>query len=97
MDGLARSLLLKQSNYLSMVGGDGACMGCGEKTTIHLLLSTVNAFMSPRVEEHVKNLTRIIKELDEKAHTLLISETDLAEVSTDSDDLSVAISGEKKE
>ena len=39
---------------MSMTGGDGACMGCGEKTTIHLLLSTVNAFMAPRVEEHVK-------------------------------------------
>jgi pyruvate-ferredoxin/flavodoxin oxidoreductase len=39
---------------MSMTGGDGACMGCGEKTTIHLLLSTVNAFMGPRVEAHVK-------------------------------------------
>jgi len=95
--GVMSSLLLKQSNYLSMVGGDGACMGCGEKTTIHLLLSTVNAFMGPRVEQHIKDLTRMIKELDEKAHALMISETDLADVSADSDDLSVALSGEKKE
>ena len=95
--GVMPSLLLKQSNYLSMVGGDGACMGCGEKTTIHLLLSTVNAFMAPRVEEHVKNLSRLIDDLDEKAHTLLISETNLADVSADSDDLSVPVSGEKKE
>jgi pyruvate-ferredoxin/flavodoxin oxidoreductase len=95
--GVMSSLLLKQSNYLSMVGGDGACMGCGEKTTIHLLLATVNAFMAPRVEEHVKNLGRMIDELDEKAHVMLVSETDLADVSVDSDDLAVALSGDKKE
>ncbi len=95
--GVMPSLLLKQSNYLSMVGGDGACMGCGEKTTIHLLLSTVNAFMGPRVEQHAKNLVHLIDELDEKAHALLISETDLAEVPADSDELAVHIDGEKKE
>jgi len=95
--GVMPSLLLKQSNYLSMMGGDGACMGCGEKTTIHLLLSTVNAFMAPRVEAHVKELARLVEELDEKAHKLLISETDLADVSPDSDNLSVAVSGDKKE
>ena len=95
--GVMSSLLLKQSNYMSMKGGDGACMGCGEKTTIHLLLSTVNAFMAPRVEQHIKDLDKLIKQLDEKAHTLLISETDLADVSVDSDDVSVALSGDKKE
>jgi pyruvate-ferredoxin/flavodoxin oxidoreductase len=89
--------LLKQSNYMSMTGGDGACMGCGEKTTIHLLLSTVNAFMGPRVEAHVKELGSLIKALDEKAHDMLISETDLAEVSADSDDISVELTGDKKE
>ncbi len=94
--GVMSSLLLKQSNYMSMKGGDGACMGCGEKTTIHLLLSTVNAFMGPRVEQHVKDLGRMIKELDAKAHALLISETDLADVPSDSDDLSVHLSEDKK-
>ena len=29
--GVMPSLLLKQSNYMSMLGGDNACMGCGEK------------------------------------------------------------------
>ena len=95
--GVMSSLLLKQSNYMSMKGGDGACMGCGEKTTIHLILSTVNAFMAPRVKEQIKNLSKLIRELDEKAHTMLVSETDLADVSTDADDLSVALSGDKKE
>ncbi len=95
--GVMSSLLLKQSNYMSMTGGDGACMGCGEKTTIHLLLSTVNAFMSPRVAAHIKELDRLIKALDEKAHDMLISETDLADVSADADELPVKLSGDKKE
>lgn len=95
--GVMSSLLLKQSNYMSMTGGDGACMGCGEKTTIHLLLSTVNAFMSPRVEQQVKNLGKLIKDLDEKAHAMLIAETDLADISADANDLSVPVAGDKKE
>jgi len=95
--GVMPSLLLKQSNYLSMMGGDGACMGCGEKTTLHLLLSTVNAFMGPRVEAHVKHLGRMIGELDKKAHEILVSETDLADIPADTADLSLHLSDAKKE
>ena len=29
--------------YRSMVGGDGACMGCGEKTAVHLIVSAIHA------------------------------------------------------
>ncbi|MCP4047201.1 MAG: pyruvate ferredoxin oxidoreductase, partial [Gammaproteobacteria bacterium] len=95
--GVMSSLLLKQNNYMSMSGGDGACMGCGEKTTIHLLLSTVNAFMAPRVEEHVKDLGRMIKDLDAKAHAMLVSDTKLSDIAADADALSVELSGDKKE
>jgi pyruvate-ferredoxin/flavodoxin oxidoreductase len=94
--GVMPSLLLKKSNYLTMLGGDSACMGCGEKTAIHLVLSAVNALMAPRVEEHVRELKRLTDELDEKARALLISETDLAAVSTDSEGLSVPVDVEKK-
>ena len=61
--GMMPSLLLKQRNYMSMLGGDGACMGCGEKTAIHLVLSAVNALMAPRVETHVADLGRLIEGL----------------------------------
>ena len=47
--GVLSSLLLKKENYRSMAGGDGACMGCGEKTAVHLVTSTVEALMQPRV------------------------------------------------
>jgi pyruvate-ferredoxin/flavodoxin oxidoreductase len=95
--GVMPSLLLKQSNYLSMLGGDNACMGCGEKTAIHLVLSAVNAFMAPRVEKHVAELDRLIAELDEQARELLISGTDLAKVSPDADGLEVPVERETKE
>jgi pyruvate-ferredoxin/flavodoxin oxidoreductase len=95
--GVMPSLLLKQSNYMTMLGGDSACMGCGEKTSIHLVLSAVNALMAPRVENHIKDLKRLADELDEKARTLLISETDLSAVSADSEGLSVPVEVEKKE
>jgi pyruvate-ferredoxin/flavodoxin oxidoreductase len=95
--GVMPSLLLKQRNYLSMLGGDNACMGCGEKTAIHLVLSAVNAVMAPRVEEHVAELDGLVKELDEQARTMLISGTDLAAVSVDAEGLEVPVEKDTKE
>jgi pyruvate-ferredoxin/flavodoxin oxidoreductase len=46
--GALETLLLDKSNYQSLLSGDGACMGCGEKTVIHLFTSTVTALMQPR-------------------------------------------------
>ncbi len=75
--GVLPSLLLKKENYLSMVGGDGACMGCGEKTGIHLVLSAVHALVLPRVREHVRKLDDLIARLDAKARQILASDADL--------------------
>jgi pyruvate-ferredoxin/flavodoxin oxidoreductase len=95
--GMMPSLLLKQANYMSMLGGDSACMGCGEKTAIHLVLSAVNALMAPRVETHLAEIRKLIEALDEKARTLLISEADLGDVSADAEGLEVTVEREKKE
>jgi pyruvate-ferredoxin/flavodoxin oxidoreductase len=75
--GVLPSLLLKKDNYLSMVGGDGACMGCGEKTTVHLITSTVEALMQPRVARFVARLDELIDGLDRKARELLASDADI--------------------
>ncbi len=75
--GVLSSLLLKRGNYLSNFGGDGACMGCGEKTAIHLVLSVVNALMIPRVEQYVRQLDDLIDGLDAKARGLLAADADL--------------------
>ncbi|MBW2417583.1 MAG: 2-oxoacid:acceptor oxidoreductase family protein [Deltaproteobacteria bacterium] len=81
--GVLSSLLLKKANYRSMTGGDGACMGCGEKTAIHLVLSTVNSLMLPRVEGFVCKLDELIAGLDAQARQILASDADLDAVSHD--------------
>jgi pyruvate-ferredoxin/flavodoxin oxidoreductase len=75
--GVLSSLLLKKDTYRSMAGGDGACMGCGEKTTAHLVVSTIEALMQPRVKKFVGRLDELLAGLDQKARTLLSSGADL--------------------
>ncbi|HET7040063.1 MAG TPA: ferredoxin, partial [Gemmatimonadales bacterium] len=77
--GVLSSLLLKQSNYRSMVGGDGACMGCGEKTVLHLVVTAIVAQSQPRVKKFVARLDEIIAALDRKARELLASDAKLSE------------------
>ncbi len=94
--GVLSSLLLKQSNYRSMAGGDGACMGCGEKTVVHLVLSAVNALMLPRVKRYVERLDGLIAQLDAKARGILASEVDLDGVARILDGGDIPLQGEKK-
>ena len=75
--GVLSSLLLKKATYRSMVGGDGACMGCGEKTAVHLIVSSIHASMQPRVAKHVAKLDGLIEALDAQARELLASGADL--------------------
>jgi pyruvate-ferredoxin/flavodoxin oxidoreductase len=75
--GTLSSLLLKKSNYLSMAGGDGACMGCGEKTVVHLVTSTIHAVMQPRVTKFVAKLDTLIRELDARGRELLAASASL--------------------
>lgn len=77
--GTLSSLLLKKKNYLAMVGGDGACMGCGEKTVVHLVISTIEAVMQPRVSAFVAKLDALIAGLDGEARRLLAADANLEE------------------
>lgn len=75
--GVLSSLLLKKGNYRTMAGGDGACMGCGEKTAVHLLVSTIEGVMQPRVRAFVEKLDGLIDGLDQKIRGLLAADADL--------------------
>jgi pyruvate-ferredoxin/flavodoxin oxidoreductase len=75
--GVLQSLLLKKENYRTMAGGDGACMGCGEKTAVHLIVSAVESLMQPRVENFVADLEEMIATLDKQARELLSADADL--------------------
>lgn len=77
--GALRTLLLDKQSYLSMVGGDGACLGCGEKTVVHLFTATVEALMQPRVAKQVKKIDDLIERLDQHVRLKLASTLDFTD------------------
>ena len=89
--GVLSSLLLKKDAYRSMVGGDGACKGCGEKTSVHLVISAIHALMIPRVEHHVKHLDQLIDQLEAKARALVAQGADLDAAAAATDAVPVPI------
>ncbi len=89
--GALETLLLDKQNYMAMVSGDGACPGCGEKTVVHLFVSTVEALMQPRVEKHLADIEVLIGRLEERIRIQLVSNMDLS----DSEAISDAIDGSK--
>ncbi|MCZ7655156.1 MAG: 2-oxoacid:acceptor oxidoreductase family protein [Rhodocyclaceae bacterium] len=77
--GALETLLLDKRNYGSMPCGDGACLGCGEKTAIHLFTGTVTALMQPRVEQHVAHLDDLIARLEKHIRMKLTESVDLSD------------------
>ncbi|MFH1872491.1 MAG: 2-oxoacid:acceptor oxidoreductase family protein [Pseudomonadota bacterium] len=77
--GALETLLLDKQNYNSMACGDGACLGCGEKTAIHLFTSTVTALMQPRVAAFVEKLDGLIARLEQHMRVKLASAVDLSD------------------
>ncbi len=77
--GALETLLLDKHNYNSMNCGDGACLGCGEKTAIHLFTSTVTALMQPRVAAFIARLDDLIVRLEQHMRVKLASAVDLTD------------------
>ncbi|NJA89308.1 pyruvate ferredoxin oxidoreductase [Rhodocyclus tenuis] len=77
--GALDTLLLDKRNYNSMTCGDGACLGCGEKTAIHLFTSTVTALMQPRVKTFVDRLDTLIASLEKHLRMKLTESIDIAD------------------
>jgi|GEM_PF-17962 len=75
--GVLHTLLLKKDHYHSMVGGDGSCMGCGEKTGVHLIVATIEAAIRPRVVDFVTKLEDLVQRLESKAGGLVVHAADL--------------------
>ncbi|MES1259971.1 MAG: 4Fe-4S binding protein, partial [Gemmatimonadota bacterium] len=94
--GVLSSLLLKKGTYRSMVGGDGACMGCGEKTAVHLIVSAIHAAMQPRVTRHVAQLESLISSLDAKAREILSADADLDVATATRGPLALQLQPEKR-
>jgi pyruvate-ferredoxin/flavodoxin oxidoreductase len=77
--GALHTLLLDKQNYMGMVGGDGACLGCGEKTVVHLFVATAEALMQPRVAKQIQKLDTLITNLDQHMRLKLASTLDLSD------------------
>ena len=95
--GVLSSLLLKKATYRSMVGGDGACMGCGEKTAVHLIVSAIHASLQPKVARHVATLGELIEALDAQARELLAADANLDEAAAASGPVAVELEPAKRE
>ena len=78
--GALETLLLDKHNYNSMNCGDGACLGCGEKTAIHLFTSTVAALMQPRVKAFVDKIDDLIGRLEQHMRVKLASAVNLTDI-----------------
>jgi len=77
--GTLESILLDKSNYLPFTSGDGACLGCSEKTAIHLFVATVEALMKPRVARHLDHITEVIDRLKKHIQLRLAGEIDVSD------------------
>jgi len=80
--GALETLLLDKRSYSSMVSGDGACLGCGEKTTIHLFTATATALMQPRVKKLLTDLDDLINRLETHVRLKLAQGLDLSDRAT---------------
>ena len=76
--GVLDHILLKKEVYLPFASGDGACLGCSEKTVVRLFIATVEALMQPRVKAHVARLDDLIARLRQRVQQALVAGLDLA-------------------
>lgn len=95
--GVLSSLLLKKDTYRSMVGGDGACMGCGEKTAVHLIVSAIHASMQSHVQKLVARLGALTVTLDQQARELLAAGADLDAAAYAKGSVAVPVDATKRE
>ncbi|MFP4281556.1 MAG: 2-oxoacid:acceptor oxidoreductase family protein [Opitutales bacterium] len=78
--GALETMLLDKSIYGSMVCGDGACTGCGEKSVLHLFTSTVTALMQQRVHKHLRYLDELIAKLEGHVRAKLAATVDISDL-----------------
>jgi hypothetical protein len=77
--GALETLLLDKKNYGSMACGDGACLGCGEKTAIHLFTGTVTALMQPWVKTFVEKIDGLVMGLEKHIRMKLTESVDFTD------------------
>ena len=71
--GVLDTLLLDKDAYGALSSGDGACLGCSEKTALHLFTATMEALMQPRVKRQVEYLESLIGRLEQHLQQRLLA------------------------
>lgn len=77
--GPLETILLNKDAYQHFASGDGACLGCSEKTVIHLFVATVESLMQPRIEKHVAHLDDLIDKLQKHIQLKLVNTVDVSD------------------
>ena len=87
--GALETILLDKDNYLALASGDGACLGCSEKTVMHLFVATNEALMQPRIAKHVTHIDDLVQRLKQQVQAKLVGEIDLS----DTDEIAKVVEG----
>jgi pyruvate-ferredoxin/flavodoxin oxidoreductase len=77
--GALETILLDKGTYSGLASGDGACLGCSEKTVVHLFVATVDALMQPRVKAHIALLEGLIARLEQHIRLQLVQEVNVSD------------------
>ncbi|MGB0524051.1 MAG: 2-oxoacid:acceptor oxidoreductase family protein [Flammeovirgaceae bacterium] len=75
--GPLETLLLNKDAYLQFSSGDGACLGCSEKSVVHLFVATVESLMQPRIEKHIKQIDTLIQRLEKNIQKKMMKGLDM--------------------
>ncbi len=75
--GALDTMLLNKEAYQSFASGDGACLGCSEKTVVHLFVATVESLMQPRINKHVAHLDDLISRLEKHIQLRMMKTIDI--------------------
>jgi pyruvate-ferredoxin/flavodoxin oxidoreductase len=77
--GALETILLNKDAYLPFASGDGACLGCSEKTVVHLFVATVEALLQPRVKKHIAHIDELVANLKKHVQMKLVGEIDIGD------------------
>jgi pyruvate-ferredoxin/flavodoxin oxidoreductase len=77
--GPLETILLNKDAYLNFASGDGACLGCSEKSVVHLFTATVESLMQPRIAKHVAHLNELCEKLESHIQKKIMGTVDVSD------------------
>ncbi|MBL7472197.1 2-oxoacid:acceptor oxidoreductase family protein [Robertkochia sp. 1368] len=80
--GPLQTMLLNKDAYLNFASGDGACLGCSEKSVVHIFTATVESLMQPRIKKHMTYLKELTEKLEKHIQSKLMGGMDLTDSAT---------------